>query len=86
MEDEDRSKAVEGETSNGPREATDVDTEQMPTENGTAQPPVKHEESKVVEDDESLDERRDTTSRIGTRLVKFQVFETKSVVPHALPF
>lgn len=86
MEDEDRFNAVEGETSNGPREAAAVDTEQMPTENGAAQPPVKHEESKVAEDDESLDERRDTTSRISTRLVKFQVFETKSVVSHALSF
>ena len=34
-----------------------------------------------TEDDESIDESRDTTSRTSTRLVKFQLFETKAVIP-----
>ena len=46
-------------------------------------PEVKSEESKAVEvvevDDESIDESSDTTSRTSTRLVKFQLFETKAV-------
>lgn len=32
------------------------------------------------DDDESIDESRDTTSRTSTRLVKFQLFETKTVI------
>src|SRR5277367_4992102 len=32
-----------------------------------------------AEDEESIDESRDTTSQTSTRLVKFQLFETKTV-------
>jgi hypothetical protein len=45
---------------------------------------VKAEESKGYEDQESADESRDTTSRTSTRLVKFQLFETKAVLPVVL--
>jgi len=33
-----------------------------------------------TEDDEPIDESRDTISRTSTRLVKFQLFETKAVI------
>ena len=44
-------------------------------------PGVKSEESKAVgeEDANSIDESKDTNSRTSTRLVKFQLFETKAV-------
>ena len=44
-------------------------------------PQVKPEESVAVEEDlDSIDESRDTSSRTSTRLVKFQLFETKAVL------
>ena len=51
-------------------------------------PPINHIDrdflrekppSSVADDDESIDESRDTTSQTSTRLVKFQLFETKTV-------
>jgi len=42
-------------------------------------PEVKAGESKGDEDQESADQTRDATSKTSTRLVKFQLFETKSV-------
>jgi hypothetical protein len=45
---------------------------------------VKPEESKRegLGDDESIDESSDTASRTSTRLIKFQLFETKAVRFH----
>jgi hypothetical protein len=44
-------------------------------------PQVQPEESVAVEEDlDSIDESRDTSSRTSTRLVKFQLFETKAVL------
>jgi hypothetical protein len=51
-----------------------------PSENQSALEP-KLEEA-VLEDDVSIDDERDTTTRTSTRLVKFQLFETKSVRPN----
>ena len=59
------------------------ETEHLPpneSASNEAIPQVKPEESVAVEEDlESIDESRDTTSRTSTRLVKFQLFETKAV-------
>ena len=46
-----------------------------------ANPEAKPGESKATDDvdSDSVDESRDTTSRTSTRLVKFQLFETKAV-------
>ena len=41
---------------------------------------IPREGKSVEEPDDSLEDPRDTTSRTSTRLVKFQLFETKSVV------
>jgi hypothetical protein len=45
-------------------------------------PVVRPEASQPVEqgDPDSIDESRDTASRTSTRLVKFQLFETKAVL------
>jgi hypothetical protein len=47
--------------------------------NGEPTPVIKAEESKEVNSDDSIDESQDTTSRTSTRLVRFQLFETKAV-------
>ena len=73
------SKAVEEDTSKHPKEPGISDSRPPTTEAGTA-PEVKQEESNPSEDDDSIDETRDTTSRTSTRLVKFQLFETKVVL------
>jgi hypothetical protein len=48
-----------------------------PSENQSALEP-KLEEARI-DDEVSIDDDRDTTTRTSTRLVKFQLFETKSV-------
>jgi hypothetical protein len=40
----------------------------------------KPEDTKFQVDDDSHDETRETSSRTSTRLVKFQLLETKSVI------
>jgi hypothetical protein len=77
MENEQMSKSVE--TDNSQRtDGTDHST-QIGSTGDEITPDVKPEDSKGEEDDVSADESRDTTSRTSTRLVKFQLFETKAV-------
>jgi hypothetical protein len=75
-----------------PSKAVEEDTPQ-PVQEGNSSPIVDNPPSNQIDrdflkekpppseadDGESIDESRDTTSRTSTRLVKFQLFETKTV-------
>lgn len=54
-----------------------IDPIRAPENGFTSEPKVDN--TKEADDDESDDETRDTSLRTSTRLVKFQLFETKAV-------
>lgn len=58
---------------------TDPAGGQVGSTNKERPPVVEAEESKDVKSEELMDESRDTTHRTSTRLVRFQLFETKAV-------
>jgi hypothetical protein len=77
-----------GDDRRGPTETEDGELQAethvkgKPSEDNAAE--LNVEEHHILEDDVSIDETRDTLPGSITRLVKFQLFETKSVTefPH----
>lgn len=80
MDGEPPSKAVEEDTLQSAQEGISSPIVDNPPSNQIDRDFLKEKLPPSEEDqEESIDESRDTTSRTSTRLVKFQLFETKTV-------
>jgi hypothetical protein len=78
--DDDGTKLVETEAREGAGEAEHPISGSNGVEPSENQPALEPKvEEVLLDDDVSIDDDRDTTTRTSTRLVKFQLFETKSV-------
>ena len=81
MDGEPPSKAVEEDTPQSTQEGNSSPIVDNPPSNQIDRDFLKQNPppSEAEDQEESIDESRDTTSRTSTRLVKFQLFETKTV-------
>ena len=81
MEDGDTSKAAGTDNPQPARAAgLPANVALNPTEKPPTTEPAKSSEPKIRQDDDSINESRDTSPGTSIRLVKFQLFETKAVI------
>jgi len=81
MDGEPPSKAVEEDTPQSTQEGNSSPIVDNPPSNQIDRDFLKEKPSpsEAEDEEEAIDESRDTASRTSTRLVKFQLFETKTV-------